>query len=188
MDDIECVRSIEVTRVPVVESYDDAFWRLVRVAHSRAYRILGVAADAEDVASETLARAAVRWSRLTHPVDAWVSTVATRLAIDQQRKAWRNLPMTGDGDAIVAGGWLDGSGRVDASMRLDLARALAMLPRRQRQVLGLAFLSGFTEQEIGQMLGCSASTVQTHKQRGLARMRAVLDPDGSTDGRAEVIR
>lgn len=169
------------TTDPSTESYDDAFLRLVRLAHQRAYRVLGVAADAEDVAAETLARASLCWKRLTHPADAWVSTVSTRLAIDRQRKAWRTLPLTDAPFAAIRRTGLaniaDGS-RIDADQRIDLARALADLPRRQRQVVGLAFLSGYTEAEIGELLGCSASSVQTHKKRGLRRLRITL---GVTD-------
>lgn len=148
------------------ESFEGAFWRLIDVAHRRAYRILGVAADAEDVAAETLARAAVRWPRLVQPADAWVTTVATRLAIDRQRRAWRSLPLVDDTERAVT---------PDVATRIDLARALATLPRRQRQVLGLAFVSGFTEAEIAELIGISASSVQTHKRRGLERLRAQLD-------------
>lgn len=171
-------RDEDSTTPGVVESYDEAFWRLIRLAHQRAFRILGVAADSEDVASETLARASLRWARLEHPADAWVSTVATRLAIDRQRKAWRNIPLP-ESDRMtkfeLAGLWGTPDGtRVDTDQRLDLARALAKLPKRQREVLSLAFLSGFTEAEIAQLLGCSSSSVQTHKQRGLARLRTEL--------------
>lgn len=159
------------------ESYDDAFWRLVRLAHRRAYRILGVAADAEDVAAETLARASLRWRRLTHPADAWVSTVSTHLAIDRQRKAWRSLPLTdatADRMRLMKFSDIADGDRVDPDQRIDLARALADLPKRQRQVVGLAYLSGYTEAEIGELLGCSASSVQTHKKRGLQHLRAAL--------------
>lgn len=180
----------EIARVTTIESYDEAFWRLVHVAHRRAFRILGVAAEAEDVASETLARASLRWSRLSHPVDAWVSTVASRLAIDHQRKAWRSLPLPVDGDPVLLAGlvWFDDPGRVDVALRLDLARAMADLPRRQRQVLSLAYLSGFTEQEIGALIGCSASSVQTHKQRGLERMRTLLESSHPSIATSEVNR
>lgn len=174
-----------------VEDYDLAFWRLIRLANLRAYRILGVAEDAEDVAAETLARAALRWKRLQHPVDAWVTTVATRLAIDRQRKAWRNLPLAGhesDRPGLFAAvARVDNGEQVNVEQRIDLARALAQLPKRQRQVLSLAFLSGFTEAEIGELLECSASSVQTHKQRGLSRLRTVLNtPEPSHTGTSPV--
>ena len=43
-------------------AFDAAFPRLLAVAYRVAYRILGDREDARDVASETLARALVRWS------------------------------------------------------------------------------------------------------------------------------
>jgi len=119
-----------------------------------------------------------------HPADAWVSTVSTHLAIDRQRKAWRNLPLTdrssGGMRPTMFADIADGD-RVDPDQRIDLARALADLPKRQRQVVGLAFLSGYTEAEIGELLGCSASSVQTHKKRGLQHLRAAL---GAPDDQA----
>ena len=157
------------------ESFDDAFRRLVEVAHRVAFRVLGVAADAEDVAAETMARASIRWNRLRPPVEPWVATVASRLAIDRQRKAWRNLPYA---DEVLAGRRLrpadDG---VDLATHLDLVHAVADLSKRQRQVVGLRYLSGYTEAEVAELLGCSASSVQTHTRRGLDALRKRLSSD-----------
>lgn len=170
-----------VTLVNPVESFDHAYRRLAVTAQRAAYRILGVPADAEDVAAETLARASLRWSRLVPPADPWVATVATRLAIDRQRKAWRNLPLdaetTNEAHRTHA---TDGLASTTAA-HLDLFRALAELPKRQRQVVSLRYLSGYTEGEIASLLGCSASSVQTHTRRGLAALRTQLDSEALPD-------
>lgn len=55
------------------------------IAFAIAYRMLGSVADAEDVAQETLVRL-VGEDDVVNP-DAWVTTVATRLSIDQLRSA-----------------------------------------------------------------------------------------------------
>lgn len=180
-----------VPLTPPFEDFDQAYDRLVDVAHRVAYRVLGIAADAEDVAAETIARASLRWKRLQPPADAWVATVAARLAIDRQRKAWRNLPLPDEnatGDSR--------SHRVDDSTatlaaHLDLMQAMAALPKRQREVVSLRYLSEYRESEIAVLLGCSASSVQTHTRRGLATLRARLTtielPDGFPREVAEVI-
>ena len=149
----------------MVETFDEAFWRLTDRAHRTAYRVLGIAAEAEDVAAETMARAALRWERLDTPADGWVVTVAARLAIDRQRRAWRSLPLTEDHEGPPD----------DVAARVDLLHALAALPKRQREVLALRFLSDYSEGETSELLGCSVSSVRTHAARGLARLRDLLD-------------
>lgn len=175
----DAVRSLEppISLVRPSESFEDAYARLAVRAHRVAYRILGVAADAEDVAAETLARASLRWNRLRPPADPWVVTVASRLAIDRQRKAWRGLPLE---DEVPLEGHrtqqIDGLA-TNVVAHLDLFRALATLPKRQRQTVSLRYLSGYSEKEIALLLGCSASSVQTHTRRGLGALRTQLDVD-----------
>jgi RNA polymerase sigma factor (sigma-70 family) len=145
--------------------FDEAFWPLSNLAYRTAYRALGLAAPAEDVAAETMARASSHWSRLEHPIDAWVVTVAARLAVDHQRKAWRSVPMSGDVEQVAR----------DLEGHLDLVRSLRALPRRQREVITLRYLVDLSEVEVGRILGCSVSTVQTQARRGLAELRGLLD-------------
>ncbi len=46
---------------PASPTFDDRFGVLAAVAYRVAYRLLGDRSDAEEVAQEALARAAVRW-------------------------------------------------------------------------------------------------------------------------------
>jgi DNA-directed RNA polymerase specialized sigma24 family protein len=62
-------------RIP--DGFDQAFEGLYRLAYRVAYRILGDRGDAEDVAQEALARAAVRWYRLKDRPEGWVTRVAS---------------------------------------------------------------------------------------------------------------
>ncbi|MBF6621787.1 MAG: RNA polymerase sigma factor SigJ [Patulibacter sp.] len=56
-----------------------------RTAFAIAYRMLGSVADAEDIAQETVVRL-TQEDEVANP-DAWATTVATRLSIDQLRSA-----------------------------------------------------------------------------------------------------
>jgi RNA polymerase sigma factor (sigma-70 family) len=64
-----------------------------------------------------------------------------------------------------------------AEDRLDLRRALALLPTSQRVVLVLRFWDDLTVQEVAAMLRVSTGTVKSRTSRGLDAMRSVMGPD-----------
>ena len=148
------------------EAFDHLFPRAFRVAR----RLLPSDAAAEDVAAEALARAYAHWKRLAHAEwrDGWVVKVASNLAVDAVRKdaRLRDLPVeeTGRPDADVA-------------LRLGLAEALGGLSRRQRDVVSLRYVGGFSEKETAEALGVSPGSVKTHASRGLAALRLALGPE-----------
>jgi RNA polymerase sigma-70 factor (sigma-E family) len=153
--------------------FDAAFNDLYRLAYRVAYRILGDRGDAEDVAQEALARAALRWARLEDRPEGWVTRVASNLAIDRVRRRSRaQPPMTGP------------MGLVDPLLgeRGDLVAALRRLPRRQRQVVVLRFLADLTEVQVALEMGCSVGSVKSHGARGLASLRRHLSETGSESG------
>ena len=146
------------------EVFDRMFSRAMRVA----YRVLGSPSAAEDVAAEALARTYARWSRvrdLPH-LDAWVLRVAGNLAIDEvRRKRVRAEPPApiDPSDAIT--------------LRVSLGATLRKLPRRQRDVIVLRYLSGLSENETATALGISLGTVRTHTTRALRSLRERLGVD-----------
>jgi RNA polymerase sigma-70 factor (sigma-E family) len=154
------------------ETFDDAFDRLFRIAYRSAYRLLGSREDAEDVAIEATARASIRWKRLLPEPDPWVTTVSVNLSIDLwRRRARAPTPDAGQGDRTV---------HDRDEERIDLARALGRLPRRQRDAIVLRYFADFTEAQTAARLGVSLGTVKQHTSRGLARLRR--DFDGHVDG------
>lgn len=160
-----------------MDDFDTAFPALHALAYRVAFRLLGVREDSEDIAQEAVARAGVRWQRLTRQgaPDAWVVRVAGRLAID----AWRRRGVRAQYAATarpVAGG--DG-GPLD---RIVLHDHLARLTRRQREVVVLRYIGDLSEAAVADALGCSLGTVKRHASRGLAALRAGLE--GAGDVRA----
>ncbi|AYG02722.1 RNA polymerase sigma factor SigJ [Gryllotalpicola protaetiae] len=104
----------------------DASEQLRRVAFGVGYRMLGSVADAEDIAQESLARLLASGDAPAN-AEAWVTTVATRLSIDQLRSArrqreqyfgeWLPEPLV-DGGAERA---TDASGHAELADDLSLA-------------------------------------------------------------------
>ena len=67
----------------------------------------------------------------------------------------------------------DPSGMPDAEDE-ELRHALRSLPPRMRTALVLRFYEDLSEQRTAELMGCSASTVNTQTARGLTRLRAAL--------------
>ena len=112
-------------------------------------------------------------------VDGYVRQVLVRTYLDEQRRRWRQEQPTGE--------TLDGlrSDPATASdQRLDLLRALATLPPRQRAAVVLRCWEDLSITEVARALDCSEGTVKSQTSRGLATLRGVLAP-GRYDGQPE---
>jgi RNA polymerase sigma factor (sigma-70 family) len=143
--------------------FEDTFRELYPRAVALAYRMLGSRAAAEDVASETFARALQRWERLDPDrIAGWILRVTANQAIDVMRRKGRHLEPT-----VIS---LEDS----TTLRLALAEAMAKLPRRQREAIALRFLSDMSEADTASALGVSPGSVKTHVHRGLATLRDEL--------------
>ncbi|HVC69562.1 MAG TPA: sigma-70 family RNA polymerase sigma factor [Acidimicrobiales bacterium] len=161
-----------------VGGFEDAFPALYGLAYRVSFRVLGDRGDAEDVAQETMARAHLRWSRLHERPQGWVVTVATNLAIDRHRRRRRSTSLGAEPLSLVD---------IHQAERIDLARALRRLPRRQREVVVLRYLADWSESHVAEALGVSAGSVKSHASRGLTALRLHLDvgiPKGAEDVRA----
>ncbi len=146
-----------------MDNFDAEFEHLWSRAYGVAYVVLGDRGESEDVAQETLARALVRWKKVSAYAEPWVVRVAGNLAIDRvrRRRRTRGLPSP-DLPALDA-------------QRVDLQRALLALSRKQREVVVLRYLVDLPEAEVAETLGCSVGTVKTHASRGLAALRKSLE-------------
>jgi RNA polymerase sigma factor (sigma-70 family) len=127
--------------------------------------MLGSREDARDVAQEAMARAYANWRRASTCPEAWVSRVAANLAIDLLRRRGRHEPVAAQSSADPA---------PSVAERIELVKALADLPRRQRQVVVMRYLADLPESEVAAQLGCSPGTVKQHASRGLSALRAAL--------------
>jgi len=156
--------------VPGSAAAFDAFYRemaprLVVLGRS----ITGSRAVAEEVAQEALFVAHRRWSRvasLDRP-DLWVRRVATNLCISQwRRRIVEHRANERHAHVSPARVSTDHEGPDD-----QLWAEVRRLPRRQAAALSLHYVDQLSTAEIGDVLGCSASTVQTHLARGRAALR-----------------
>jgi RNA polymerase sigma factor (sigma-70 family) len=133
-------------------------------------------ADADDAWSETFLAALAAYPRLPGDanVEAWLVTIAHRKAIDITRAAARRAVPVGDVPDRPAAQRADGRD-------LDLADALAALPRRQREAVAYHYLAGLPYADVAAVTGGSTDAARRAAADGIARLRktypAVVPPD-----------
>jgi RNA polymerase sigma-70 factor (ECF subfamily) len=107
---------------------------------------------------------------------AWLVGIAKRRIIDHVRREQRHTSRrAADEDAqLVETLPADDSTeeRVERiTDRMRLAHALATLPERPREVIGLAYVHGLTHQEISERTGYPLGTIKSDIRRGLLALR-----------------
>lgn len=131
-----------------------------------AWLLTGDAHRAEDLVQTALVKVWPRWDRVVSGGDPepYVRRVMYTTYVTWWRRRW-NVEQSGDVTAESA------APATDADIQLDLARALATLPRGQRAVVVLRFFDDLTEAQTAHVLGCSVGTVKSQTSRALARLR-----------------
>jgi RNA polymerase sigma factor (sigma-70 family) len=167
----------------VDDEFGLAFDALATVAYRVAFRLLGSREEAEDIVQESLARAYARWRKVRGHAEPWIALVATNLALDHLRRSARR-PVAelrpDEHDASIAADREAGL----TIERIQLARLLEPLPKRQREVVVLRYLADLSEADTAAQLGTSVGSVKQHAHRGLAALRTAwcaLDIDGLSD-------
>jgi RNA polymerase sigma-70 factor, ECF subfamily len=167
-------------------AFEVIFDRHGDVAFSLAYRMCGRRSVAEDIVQEaflSLWRSSVRYDRGRGSVRSWVLGVVHNRAIDAFRRDAVRITRTVGDESIAER--MPAPDRTDAEVeRRDEARqvrtALQELPPDQRQVIELAYFSGFSHSQIAEMLKLPAGTVKGRMRLGLTKLRIALgDPAGA---------
>jgi RNA polymerase sigma-70 factor (ECF subfamily) len=140
-----------------------------------ARRILGNAADAEDVAQEAMLRVwmhAPRWQPLAL-FRTWLTRVTINLCLDRKRRApWVALEAAGE---IVDPALGPGEAAERGERERMLAAAVGELPARQRTAIVLTYGEGLSNAQVAEILDTSVSAVETLLVRGKTNLRRALE-------------
>jgi len=139
-----------------------------------ARRILGNAADAEDVAQEAMLRVwinAPRWQPLAL-FRTWLTRVVVNLCLDRKRRApW--VALEAAGDIVDPAPGPAAQREADEAERL-VAAAIAALPARQRAAIVLTYREGLSNAESAEILATTVSAVETLLVRAKQSLRRTL--------------
>jgi RNA polymerase sigma-70 factor (ECF subfamily) len=154
---------------------EDAFRALYRRHTPGVYQFVlrlvgGNVQEAEDVIQETWMRAArgLEGFRWQSALRSWLTGIALNRVREMARKRKRSL-------VEVEGEWEFPTAASDPGRRIDLERALELLPPGFRTVLVLHDVEGFTHEEIGNQLGITDGTSKSQLHGARKAMRRLLN-------------
>ena len=128
----------------------------------------GQEATAKDLVQAALLKTWSKWQTISAGAEeAYVRRVMVSTFLGWRRRRWRGetpvsqLPeRSGGGDAFA-----------DADNRAAVAKALALLPPRQRAVVVLRYFNDLSEADTAHALNCSIGTVKSQTSKALANLR-----------------
>jgi RNA polymerase sigma-70 factor (ECF subfamily) len=165
------------------------------MVYSTAVRVVGNAAQAEDIAQEVFIRAHSRFEDLGRSPTAggWLKTVAMNLSINhvqRYRKRWSFFSELGrsrdseteDRPVEFADEWQDPLLSLAAEeRRARVDQALEQLPAHQRVPLVLFHFEEIPYDEIARRLGVSLAKVKTDILRGRAALARLLSQESQPE-------
>jgi RNA polymerase sigma-70 factor (ECF subfamily) len=140
-----------------------------------AARVLGDAAEAEDVAQESLIRAwrqAPVWRFGEARFDTWLHRVTLNLCRDRLRRVRPGGPQ--DLEALVDPGPAPDRGLEARDVGDRVAAAMAILPARQREAVVLCHYQEMGNIQAAAALGISVEALESLLSRGRRALRAAL--------------
>ena len=109
---------------------------------------------------------------------AWLSRIVRNLAIDQiRRERGAHDDIADHADTLCAS-------TAPLADRADLNRGLARLHADQRNILRLAFVQGYTHEELVDRLGVPLGTAKSRVRRGLEQLRVYFEAESGLGGLA----
>jgi RNA polymerase sigma-70 factor (ECF subfamily) len=157
---------------PFEDLYRDYVGRVYAFLRSQ----LGSAADAEDVTSQVFLKAYQAYARFEprHATpSAWLFQIARNAALDHHRRTGRRQNVE---RALAREPEPSADPGVVAQERIlyrELMDALARMPERQREVIGLRH-AGLSFLEVGQLMRCSEDAAKMLYHRALKALRAAV--------------
>jgi RNA polymerase sigma-70 factor (ECF subfamily) len=147
--------------------------------YATALRMVGDAADAQDIAQESLLRAYRALDRFEQGrrFAPWVCVIAANAARDHLRSPRRRLQALGlwpTADRAAD----DRQDPIEREQERDaLAHALLTLKPRLREAMVLRYVSDLSVEEVAEALGIGLSAAKMRLSRGTEQLRALLGDD-----------
>lgn len=158
-------------------AFDQLVVRHMRRAFGVAYRLMGQREDAEDLVQETFLAVLERIDTFQagRRFAPWFYRILVNRGLNARKaralRVMEEIPVNAAARSV-------GPDRAaeQSELREELRQAMAGLPERQRTIVQLSELEGFTSPEIAEVLEISEGTVRWHLHEARKTLRRALAP------------
>ena len=178
---------IDTDKVEAARSGDkDCFAQVYESISSDLYKValytLGNSHDAEDVVSETFIEA-YRGITNLRDVGSFKPWMMKILSVRCKRKVSEYVKHknTFDIENFMASLSDEADLSSDVSEQVTVIGAMSRLSSKERQIIALSVLQGYTTKEIAVILGSPQGTVSSKLHRSLAKLRKMLEAGGQAE-------
>jgi RNA polymerase sigma factor (sigma-70 family) len=173
MSDVLAAREARVIETPL--EFEDVYRRHAAPLYRYCLSQLADPQLAEDVAADAFTAAFAAYARVRPDpagVRAWLFRIARNTAIDHRRRQVRGRRAS----ALLAAGSAEAASvETRAELRGELravVTAVAALPRKERQLVGLRVAAGLSFSEVATVMGMSEAAARQATHRALTKVRA----------------
>ncbi|MBO1420416.1 SigE family RNA polymerase sigma factor [Streptomyces sp. FH025] len=132
-----------------------------------AYLLCGDWHRADDLVQESITKLYVHWPKASRAdnLDGYARRTLVNTFLAEQRTSWWRRTIRTDVEPDTA------AASIDLDVSLDLRKALAALPPRQRATVVLRYYCDLSIDQAAEALGCSSGNVKSQSSRALAALR-----------------
>jgi RNA polymerase sigma-70 factor, ECF subfamily len=158
-------------------AFDTLVCRHLQRAFGVALRLLGQREDAEDLVQEAFLAALQKIDSFDtgREFSPWFYRILVNRCLNARKSRSRRstVELPSDAASSVSSPLLDTE---RSELRRHLKRAMRELPERQRTIVTMFDLEGFSSPEIAEVLGISDGTVRWHLHQARRVLREALEP------------
>lgn len=135
--------------------------------------------QAQDLVQAALVKVLARWTRIVaggHPEAYLRRAIVTGYLSGRRRKSASEMVLS-DVPEHVGERFVDRDGFAEVDARDAAWRLITGLPKRQRAIVALRYLEGWSDEQIAAACGCAVSTVRSQASRALGALREQLGPE-----------
>ncbi len=160
------------------EAFDELVVRHQKQMYSTAYRMVGDAETAEEIAQEAFIRAfkGLRGFRHKANFSTWLYRIIMNLCYTELKRRMKESEMTRE----TVGNTFSPLHETMAheERRSWLERQIQLLPFKQKSALTLRIFQGLSFKEIGRSIGCSAGSARVNYRHALLKLKDALIRSG----------
>lgn len=168
---------IELARENNTQALAEIYDRYAEPIYRYLYRLLGDAAEAEDLTSEVFLKLLQALDTSKAPRDrllGWLYRVARNLAMDWFRREGKRKTLSLD-EELVANGDSPSATVEERQVRQRLRKSISELAPSQQQVILLRFGEGLKVSEVSRLMGKSEGAVRVLQHRAVKRLSKLLE-------------